>query len=237
MNSRGETSQPHTFVTTGLFLLHISVRLMKQTIYQANEQPSNFMPMLSPKFLPASPLPRWRCWTLAAPLSSSDAPFLCITLTQKAHRNCLLPPWASTLAFCPLGSQGTIMPLFQAIAKPNLPHKLNGLHLKSVCVCGRLKEKTNRDKGDQREYGDQTWVKVNQAGKRSISRKSIFGGTPINNNVCLARVWLAFSSRGAAVSCPPCGAVSRTGHLLSRPTQPFSVLARLISSTMSAAGG
>lgn len=42
----------------------------------------------------------------------------------------MLPPCSSSFALCPLGSQGTITPFFQAIAKPNLPHKLIGQHLK-----------------------------------------------------------------------------------------------------------
>lgn len=54
----------------------------------------------------------------------------CISAGQKTQRNCLLPPCSSSFALCPLGSQGTIIPFFQAIAKPNLPHKLIGQHLK-----------------------------------------------------------------------------------------------------------
>lgn len=40
------------------------------------------------------------------------------------------------------------MPLFQAIAKPNLPHKLIGQHLKSEG--DRVKEKTKESNRDRR---------------------------------------------------------------------------------------
>lgn len=73
----------------------------------------------------------------------------------------------SSLALCPLGSQGTIMPFFQAIAKPNLPHKLIGLHLKSEG--DGVKEKTrqnNREREGKRQNNNKP---TEQTEKRSYT--------------------------------------------------------------------
>ncbi len=106
-----------------------------------NEQSSYLMQMPTPKF---SSLPRWRSY------ASNLLNLFCFALpfSKKTQRICLLPPCSPSLALCPLGSPGTIMPFFQAIAKPNLPHKLIGLHLKSEG--DGVKEKTRQSDTERR---------------------------------------------------------------------------------------
>lgn len=72
----------------------------------------------------------------------------CITVKQNTHtQELFVASLLFVLSLCPLGSPGTIMPLFQAIAKPNLPHKLYGLHLKGEGIGWRRK----REREQQRE--------------------------------------------------------------------------------------
>lgn len=154
MNPGGELSrcsQWDTFwpLTPGLFLLP-----PHETIWRVNEQPSYLVP--TPKFFIPAQVEMLNASSSA--LLTDTSFFFCVTVQQKTQRNCLLPPCSSSLALGPLGSPGTIMPFFQAIAKPNLPHKLIGPHLKSEGdgVKEKTRERATEGEGQRRNNNKPT---------------------------------------------------------------------------------
>lgn len=175
-------------------------------------------------------------------------PNLSFLLYSSAERHrgnaCCL---SALLLFCTLSSWLTgdnyvNLFFFQAIAKLNLPHKLIGQQLQSEG--DGLKEKT-KESNRKREGQRQTTRKATEQMKNSAtaSTKIIFklcwGYFFSLNNMFGGLDW-HFSWEGAAVFTVWGGEwdwLWGLRHLLSRPTQPFSALACLISSTMFTAGG